>query len=265
MKITGSHRATRGYVGRRALTSALVLVAATCVDDTPTATVRNQTCDLNPDLLFSSLPPDRIPALSEPEMVSPDDPGADYLLDSDRVLGVYMNGEARAYPHNILWHHEIVNDQIGGDWISVTFCPLTGSGLAFDPQIGSRRLDIGVSGLLFAALLAHAAGAPVQAAPGAASPDAQVQAHAAGAPFQAAGKFVERAGRLEVVIADYFDSGTTETFFLLHDEADDQTVELKLSTPPENLRTGQRIVVRGFDLMMATTGPAEGSNSATSS
>ena len=150
MKLTGSHRATRGYVGRRALTSALVFVAATCVDDTPTATVRNQTCDLNPEVLFSSLAPDAIPALSEPEMVSPDDPGADYLSDSDRVLGVYMNGEARAYPHNILWHHEIVNDQIGGDWISVTFCPLTGSGLAFDPEIGSRRLDIGVSGLLFA-------------------------------------------------------------------------------------------------------------------
>jgi hypothetical protein len=83
-------------------------------------------------------------------MVSPGDPGADYLLDSDRVLGVYMNGEARAYPHNILWHHEIVNDRIGDDWISITFCPLTGSGLGFDPEIGARRLDVGVSGLLFA-------------------------------------------------------------------------------------------------------------------
>jgi len=83
-------------------------------------------------------------------MVDPDAAGADYLLDSDRVLGVLMNGEARAYPHNILWHHEIVNDRIGEDWISVTFCPLTGSGLAFDPEIGSRRLDLGVSGLLFA-------------------------------------------------------------------------------------------------------------------
>ncbi len=83
-------------------------------------------------------------------MVPWNDPGADYLLDHDRVLGVFVNGEARAYPHNILWYHEIVNDRIGGDWISVTFCPLTGSGLAFDPILDGTRLDLGVSGLLFA-------------------------------------------------------------------------------------------------------------------
>jgi hypothetical protein len=136
------------YLGRGCLVGTLV-VAAAC-EETPTETVRGLTCDLNPDLLISAVAPNSIPALTEPEMVSPDDPDAGYLLDSDRVLGVFMNGEARAYPHNILWYHEVVTDRIGDDWITATFCPLTGSGLAFDPEIGSQRLDIGVSGLLYA-------------------------------------------------------------------------------------------------------------------
>ena len=56
----------------------------------------------------------------------------EYLRPDDLVLGVVINGEARAYPHNIGWWHEIVNDKIGGRAISVTFCPLTGTGLVFD-------------------------------------------------------------------------------------------------------------------------------------
>jgi len=107
-------------------------------------------CDLPEDLLFASLPPDAIPALTLPDMVDAHSPDVSYLLSSDRVLGVVIDGEARAYPHNILWHHEIVNDRIGDTWVSVSFCPLTGSGLAFDPHVDGTQVDLGVSGLLFA-------------------------------------------------------------------------------------------------------------------
>ncbi len=128
-----------------------VVVSAGCGDGLgPVDSDGNPICSVTPDLLFSSLPPDAIPALTLPDMVSPNASEAQYLFDFDRVLGVVVNGEARAYPHNILWHHEIVNDRIGDTWISATFCPLTGSGLVFDPFIDGNRLDLGVSGLLFA-------------------------------------------------------------------------------------------------------------------
>ena len=81
-------------------------------------------CALDPDLLIAGLPADAIPALTLPNMVSVGAEGAEYLFDFDRVLGVVVNGEARAYPHNILWYHEIVNDRIGDTWISVTFLSL---------------------------------------------------------------------------------------------------------------------------------------------
>lgn len=52
--------------------------------------------------------------------------------ETDRVLGVVINGEARAYPIPVLDWHEIVNDEVGGTPISVTYCPLAASGLVFD-------------------------------------------------------------------------------------------------------------------------------------
>ncbi len=149
-----ARRASRGRVSLRAGVAGVAGVAAIAAfaacSDAPTAMVADVICDLDADLLFSVLARDAIPALTEPAMVPPDDPGAAYLVDSDRVLGVYVDGEARAYPHNILWHHEVVNDRIADRWIAVTFCPLTGSGLAFDPVLGGTRLDLGVSGLLYA-------------------------------------------------------------------------------------------------------------------
>jgi len=126
------------------------VATAGCGDGSPLDENGNTLCSVNPDLLFSSLPPDAIPALTLPDMVSANSGSASYLFDFDRVLGVVVDGEVRAYPHNILWHHEIVNDRIGDTWISATFCPLTGSGLVFDPIVDGKRLELGVSGLLFA-------------------------------------------------------------------------------------------------------------------
>lgn len=95
--------------------------------------------------------PDAIPALVSPKMVDADNTSElSYLLGTDRVLGVEFNGDARAYPHNIFWWHEVVNDRVGGVDVAITFCPLTGSGLLFDPMVQGRKIEFGVSGLLFA-------------------------------------------------------------------------------------------------------------------
>jgi len=100
-------------------------------------------------LIASGGPPkDGIPALNNPPSVRPS--GVSYLQGDDVVLGVVINGEARAYPHNIGWWHEIVNDEVGGQPIAVTFCPLTGTGLVFDAEDeNGGQFELGVSGLLF--------------------------------------------------------------------------------------------------------------------
>ena len=74
---------------------------------------------------------------------------ADYLEPADRVIGIELHGEARAYPVSILNWHEIVNDEIGGQRFAVTYCPLCGTAVAFDATIDGKPTDFGVSGLLY--------------------------------------------------------------------------------------------------------------------
>ncbi|MFQ5703632.1 MAG: DUF3179 domain-containing protein [Gemmatimonadales bacterium] len=90
---------------------------------------------------------DAIPALTTPEVVPAANGG--FLSDTARVLGMVVNGQARAYPFTVLWWHEVVNDTLGGEPILVTYCPLTGSGIAFDPRVDGQVRNFGVSGLLY--------------------------------------------------------------------------------------------------------------------
>jgi len=92
-------------------------------------------------------PKDGIPALTDPEVISASE--VSYLAPSDRILGLVMNGEARAYPLKILNWHEIVNDTLGGEPVLVSYCPLCGSGMVFDARINGERLNFGVSGRLY--------------------------------------------------------------------------------------------------------------------
>jgi len=90
---------------------------------------------------------DGIPSLDYPAFIVAQN--ADYLSKEDRVLGIEVNGAARAYPIRILNYHEIVNDIVGGEAIVVTYCPLCGSGMAFNAEIDNKGFEFGVSGLLY--------------------------------------------------------------------------------------------------------------------
>lgn len=71
------------------------------------------------------------------------------LSDSERVLGLSIGGEHRAYPIRILNHHEVVNDAVGATPVAVTYCPLCLSGIAFDRRVSSSTRTFDVSGLLY--------------------------------------------------------------------------------------------------------------------
>jgi hypothetical protein len=86
-------------------------------------------------------PPDGIPAIDAPVFI----PVSRARLDpDDMVIGFAHGGQARAYPQRILVHHEIVNDQVGGLNVAVTYCPLTATAQGF--KRGNTTL--GVSGQL---------------------------------------------------------------------------------------------------------------------
>jgi hypothetical protein len=91
-------------------------------------------------------PKDGIPAIDQPKFVRADQAR---LADGDRILGISLNGIARAYPVRILNWHEVVNDRFGERAVAVTYCPLCGTGMAFDARVGADVLSFGVSGLLY--------------------------------------------------------------------------------------------------------------------
>jgi hypothetical protein len=90
-------------------------------------------------------PKDGIPPIDEPVFARSAEVD---LPDIEPVIGVILEGTARAYPIRILIWHEIVNDQIGDAPISVTFCPLCNTGIVFDRRIAGDVLDFGTTGKL---------------------------------------------------------------------------------------------------------------------
>lgn len=70
--------------------------------------------------IITVLPRDAIPAILDPEFLTPQQ-AAGQMRSTERVMGVFLNGEARAYPINMLSVHEIVNDTVGSVPIAVTY------------------------------------------------------------------------------------------------------------------------------------------------
>ena len=98
-------------------------------------------------LVSGGPPTEGIPALTNPNFVNPNQ--VSYLAEDDLVLGLVFDGEARAYPHNIGWWNEIVNDRIGDRSVTVSLCPLTGTGQVFNAtDVDGSQIEFGVSGLL---------------------------------------------------------------------------------------------------------------------
>lgn len=92
-------------------------------------------------------PPDGIPSIDDPHFHRADT--VDYLAPADPVVALEIDGDARAYPLEILIWHELVNDTVGGVPVSVAYCPLCNSVTVYERDVEGRVLDFGVSGLLY--------------------------------------------------------------------------------------------------------------------
>lgn len=89
---------------------------------------------------------DGIPPIDEPRFV--DAAEMRLLNDDSPVFGLTHRGVVRAYPQIVLVWHEIVNDRIAGERISMTYCPLTGSAFGVRGRTGTTPLTFGTTGRL---------------------------------------------------------------------------------------------------------------------
>lgn len=99
------------------------------------------------EIFSGGVPRDGIPPLDRPSFTTVAQ--ADGWLEArEPVIAFELNGEAKAYPLQILTWHEIANDTVGGVPVVATFCPLCNSAIVFDRRLDGKVYDFGVSGNL---------------------------------------------------------------------------------------------------------------------
>lgn len=98
-------------------------------------------------ILRGGPPKDGIPALVDPKTMPTG--RASFLQPADRVVGVTVAGESRAYPISLLNYHEAINDKLGDVPVAVIYCPLCDSVSVVDRRLGVRTYTFGISGLLY--------------------------------------------------------------------------------------------------------------------
>jgi len=92
-------------------------------------------------------PKDGIPSIDDPQFATLS--GSSFMTHSDIVIGLEINGEAKAYPLSILVWHEIVNDNVGGTPVAVTYCPLCFTNQVFERILNGKEVEFGTSGKLY--------------------------------------------------------------------------------------------------------------------
>jgi hypothetical protein len=107
---------------------------------------------VNPDKIRTGVnaldPKDKIPSIDDPKYVTVEE-ADEWIQDNELVLALEHKGVKRVYPLQILVWHEIVNDNVGGDPLLITYCPLCGSGIAYERLIDGEEVEFGTSGKLY--------------------------------------------------------------------------------------------------------------------
>ena len=98
------------------------------------------------EILSGGPPKDGIPSIDNPKFTTADK--ARHLSEREPVIGLEINGEARAYPLQVLTWHEIVNDTVAGQPVAVTYCPLCNAAIVFDRVLDGQKLEFGTTGKL---------------------------------------------------------------------------------------------------------------------
>jgi hypothetical protein len=100
------------------------------------------------DIVSGGPPPDGIPPVDRPRFQAVGE--VDWLATAEPVAMVELDGQAKAYPLQILLWHEIVNDQVGGVPVAVTYCPLCNTAISFRrPVVDGTATSFGTSGRLY--------------------------------------------------------------------------------------------------------------------
>ena len=93
---------------------------------------------------------DGIPSIDKPIFVESNNViVSSYMDDDDLIVGIVNGNKAKAYPHKILDWHEVINDDVFGEKVTISYCPLTGTAFGWESSVNNKFSEFGVSGLIY--------------------------------------------------------------------------------------------------------------------
>jgi hypothetical protein len=98
-------------------------------------------------LVTDGLAADEVRTLTAPAMVQAGQ--GNTPKPDERIVGVVVNHQPRAYPLDLLAEHEVVNDEIAHQPVVITFCPLTESAIVFERTIDGQSVKFEASDDLY--------------------------------------------------------------------------------------------------------------------
>ncbi len=120
-----------------------------------TGAIAFEPCLIDRDTMVKAMARDGLRALTLPVTMTPhevdhhnENERGKLLVSADRVVGIEIDGEARAYPLRLLRWHESINDVVGGRAVAVTYSPLSGGIAVWDRVVDGREISLAVSGWL---------------------------------------------------------------------------------------------------------------------
>tara|TARA_Y100001934_G_C12370483_1_gene785984 strand:- start:247 stop:1239 length:993 start_codon:yes stop_codon:yes gene_type:complete len=134
-----------GYAAAAVFLVGLLVVAWMAVAETWRTNFEMRSIDMG-EIISGGPPKDGIPSIDAPKFGAIE--SVSHLADTEPVVSVIINGDARAYTLQVLMWYEIVNDSVGGVPVSVTFCPLYNAAVVFDRRLDDMVLDFGTTGIL---------------------------------------------------------------------------------------------------------------------
>ncbi|GEM_PF-1960763 len=123
---------TKGPNGFRAAVWLLLAVAAVGLS----AQAPPSWATASPHIITAPLIKKKVGGIDHPKFVTPEH--ADFMQVKERVIGVLVGKDAKAYPVRILRWHQVVNDVIGGRAVAVTYCPLTGNAAVYERYVNGK-------------------------------------------------------------------------------------------------------------------------------
>lgn len=134
------------YLGRNAPSGRL---PPTGSDPEPQPSATPRPYRLQPGQLVLATTEDSIPSIdAQPSDFIGREQGDQEWGDVELVIGLALDGQAKAYPVRLLSLHEIVNDHVGEEAVAVTWCPLCFTPIVFERRVAGQELTFDVSGYL---------------------------------------------------------------------------------------------------------------------